>query len=310
MSKLKIVLLAALFLASSAASHAQSENAGKFSGTVFGDYYWMVNHHLDGSQNQQDIEGVHGFQFRRIYFTHDYQLNTDLSTRLRLEMDNAGNYNSSTSMTPSVKDAYLKWEPGRHSFFLGISGTPTWNLVEEVWGYRSLEETPVDLQGYGSSRDFGVGVKGPLDEEGSFTYHAMYGNGAGTGSESNRGKKYMLSLGYQPNPSLVVEVYGDYNNRPGPAKWYTSQLFLGYRTEAFTLGGLLAHQIRDNNIRDDDQTVASVFGHFPLDDRFRGVLRIDHTFNNNPNGSALSNLPVSPRAEATFLLAADRKSVV
>ncbi len=301
---LKLSIVCSLIFGSSSLLHAQIENAGTFSGTVFGDYYWMASHHLDGPSPQQDIEGKHGFRFRRIYFTHEYQLGADFSTRLRLEMENPGDYTTQASMTPGVKDAYLKWKPGRHSLYLGISGTPTWDVVERVWGYRSLEQTPLDLQGYGSSRDFGIAAKGPLNEEGTLKYQAMYGNGAGNASEINRGKKFMFSLAYYPDNYWTFQVYGDYNDRPDNSEWYTYQVFASYESDAFSVGSLLAHQVRDNNVGEDDQTIASVFAHFPFDDQMKGVLRLDHTFNNNPNGNSIDNLPFSSSADATFFLAA------
>lgn len=286
-----LILIITLLLPT--ALFAQSDGVGDFSGTVFADYYWVVNHH------NEDIEGANGFRFRRIYFTHEYDLGSSFSTRLRLEMENSGNYLSSSGMTPGVKDAYLKYKPGRHAFYLGISGSPTWGVVEDVWGYRSIEKSPLDLQGYGSSRDFGIAAKGPITGDGTFTYHAMIGNGAGTSSEANKGKKAMLSVGYHPNEQLVFEVYGDYNDRPGTSRT-TLQAFVGYKTQTLNLGGLFAHQFRENF---NDQTILSAFTHFQASNRVKGIFRIDHTFEPNLVGPGSNYMPFSSLAESTLLLA-------
>jgi hypothetical protein len=48
--------------------------SGKFSGLMFGDYYWYFNRHQDGisPNDPTPVEGQHGLWFRRIYFTYDF----------------------------------------------------------------------------------------------------------------------------------------------------------------------------------------------------------------------------------------------
>lgn len=35
---------------------------------------------------------------------------------------------------------------GRHKFTFGVSPTPTFDLTEDLWGYRYLEKSTLDLQ--------------------------------------------------------------------------------------------------------------------------------------------------------------------
>jgi hypothetical protein len=44
--------------------------------------------------------------------------------RFRLEMNSPGDFKTSTTLIPFVKDAYLTAKVGRHTLMLGLIGTP------------------------------------------------------------------------------------------------------------------------------------------------------------------------------------------
>ena len=116
-------------------------------GYMFGEYYSVLNH------NDSNIENRQGFWFRRIYFTYNGQLTDDIKMRLRLEMASPGDFTSSSKLTPVVKDAYLSAKLGGQSLLFGIISTPTWgSTIEDFWGFRSVEKTPLDLYKMGLSR--------------------------------------------------------------------------------------------------------------------------------------------------------------
>lgn len=296
----RALLLCAIFvcvMAQSAVAQVGIGNNGTLKGKVFGDYYWMSQNH------REDLEGQNGFWIRRIYLTYEHDLGDSFSSRLRFEMNSPGDFINNAKMTPVVKDAYVKWSNDQHSIYAGIAGTPTWGLVEDVWGYRSLEKSPLDLQDFGSSRDFGLLFKGKF---GKFGYEYMVGNGNSNGAELNKGKKYMLALSYQLTDELIVQGYGDYNVLENDRYYYTGQVFMGYNSDTFTLGALYAHQYRENTApsTDVDQDIASIFAHFDILENWRGVLRVDHMFDPNPEGESIDYLPFSNRAESTFLITA------
>ena len=158
-------------------------NESNFSGLMFGDVYWVAANHDSTIKNQN------GIRFRRIYFTFDDKLSKTFSIRFRLEANSAGDFSSTSKLNPFVKDAYLTWSFGQHSMYLGLSPAPTFEFIDEVWGYRSVEKSLVDLQKLGPSREFGIALKGSLDQNKRVYYHLMIGNGSGTRSEDNKGKK-------------------------------------------------------------------------------------------------------------------------
>jgi hypothetical protein len=267
------------------------------SGYVFGDAYYFVEH------DDPEIEGQNGFWFRRIYLTVDSKLSESLATRLRFEVNSPGDFTDSFNLEPYVKNAYLEWKHAGHRLYLGISGVPTFEVVESVWGYRSIEKTPLDLQRLGPSADFGVALKGALDSGERFTYHAMLSNGSGTRNEVDSGKKGMLAVAFHPSERFTIEAYGDVESRPGETDRWTAQLFGGYQGEQARGGIQLARQqqeIATGGEREID--LASAFGVFALAERLSLFARYDHMFDPNPEGAQIPYLPFDPNAASQLVI--------
>ncbi len=274
-----------------------AQDAGKISGYMFGDYYYVAGNH------DEDIDGAHGFWFRRIYVTYDKGLSEKFSMRFRLEMNSKGDFSSKDKLGPVVKDAYLKWKNGRHSIILGISGTPTWGVIEKFWGYRSVEKTALDLAKFASSRDFGVAFKGALDENKKINYHLMLGNGSSNGSENNKGKKAMLALSAKADNGFIVEGYVDFEEKPGETNRYTLQGFAGYQAKKGRIGVQFAHQNRQVAGADDmTLQIGSVFGAAQFSPKVWGYARVDRTFDPNPDGAKISYIPFDKTAKSTFIV--------
>jgi len=271
---------------------------GKISGYMFGDYYYVAANH------DHALEDRNGFWFRRIYFTYDQVLSEAFALRFRLEFNSPGDFKSGASLIPYVKDAYLKWTWSRHSVLFGVSPTPTWEVVERMWDYRSMEKTPLDLQKFGTARDFGVAFLGSLDKARRVNYHVMFANGSGVGSETDKGKKLLASLGLKLTEWLLFEAYGDWEERPGRANRSTLQAFLAYQTERFRTAALLARQNRE--LPDGGNAkleIGSVFAVGKLASKTWAVLRLDRNFDPNPEGATIAYIPFSPRARSTLAVA-------
>jgi hypothetical protein len=142
MLKLILTLCLSLFCLVIVNGQEKKESGGIFHGYAFGDYYYFIEDH------RSDLVDQRGFWFRRIYLTYDYKINKQFSSRLRLEMSNEFDFSSAVAMTAFVKDAWLKYKFSNQQIILGISPTPTFQIIEKIWRYRSVEKTPeiLDLQ--------------------------------------------------------------------------------------------------------------------------------------------------------------------
>jgi hypothetical protein len=274
----------------------QTNKLGKISGLMFGDYYEVFN------QNHTEIENFNGFWFRRIYFTYENNLNSTLSVRLRLELASSGDFNTtSQAILPLVKDAYLKWKFNpNHELLLGISESPTWRTVEKTWGHRFLEKTPLDLQKWGSSRDFGIGVRGNITTNGKLKYYLMVGNGSGNKTETNKGKKVLSAITWFPTKEFIFEIYGDWNDNTGHTDWITGQVFGAYKGPNLTLGLQYAIQDRQGETQDQTYELFSAFATYKLHEKWGLVGRVDRNFDANPKGESISYIPFNDTASSLF----------
>ncbi len=270
---------------------------GRISGYMFGDYYFVALHH------DSTLKNLNGFWFRRIYFTYDYDISESFSTRLRLEFNSPGDFKTSGLLTPYVKDAYLKWKLPIFDLIFGISATPTWEVIEEHFGYRSIEKTPLDLQKMGSARDFGFALKGGLGESKKIKYHFMFGNGEGVKSEVNKQKAFYFSLGFYPG-DFVIEFYGDYFDAEGHRQVYTYQGFIGFKKEKMRMGAQFATQSR---LQDPDTSInysiGSFYFIFNTTEKTSLIFRFDKMFEKNLDGNKISYTPFSSLAPSNLIIA-------
>jgi hypothetical protein len=270
---------------------------GKLSGLMFGDYYYALKNH------DAAVKDNNGFWFRRIYFTYDNTLTDKIAMRFRLEMNGPGDFKTSTTLIPFVKDAYLSAKIGKHTLMLGLISTPLYDNLDDYWGYRPMEKTPIDLFKFGNSRDFGLGLKGALDAKGKLTYTVIVGNGAGLKSETDHGKAIYGRLNFQPIPALFLELYGDYTNLGSGSSVSILQAFAGVKSKwgriGFNAGIRNSKQAGVNS----DLKFISLFGVFKLCQKVELIGRFDRMLDPNPNGSKIDYIPMANNAKANVLLA-------
>jgi hypothetical protein len=253
---------------------------GKFSGYMFGDYYYNIAR--DGNFNSfssttasngaaPGTTAMQAFQLRRIYFAYDNDISEQFTTRFRLEADQAALPGSTGSVLTNgkisvfVKDAYLKWKGvfSGSDLIFGVQPTPAYDVSEGAWGYRSLEKTIMDLRGIVDSRDMGVSLKGKLTDDGMVNYWVMLGNGAGTSKpEGDRFKRYYAHIQVKPMPNLQATAYADYKDVPDIANGFapgkhldnhalTTALFVGYTEPSqYNVGVEAFLQSTNNGIKD------------------------------------------------------------
>ncbi len=291
-------------LVSFVAVSAVSGDEGKLSGLSISDYYYMAANH------NNDLESRNGFWLRRIYLTYDQKLNEGFTNRVRFDMNSPDGLSDGAvgKIKPVIKDAYLKWSPkGAHNdIYLGISGTPTFSVIEPLWGYRSVERTLLDLQKLGSTRDFGVAVKGIVPGSDILSYHAMVGNGASIGTEINKYKKVYFSAGLKPSLGLNAQGYFDFETRTANSDRITLMGILAYTHEKYRVGGQFVHQIEKHDEGKDDITVQglSVFGAAAISpDKAWLFVRVDRMFDPNPSGPSISYVPMSGVAKSNTIIA-------
>lgn len=295
------VLTLALALMPPAAAFAQSTGAappqevistppdyprGKISGYFYLDAYYNVAGdpaQTAGDAGKQSIDGngnigkdLNGFLIRRVYFQHDADLSAKFSTRFRLEADSKS-FTTDGKISTAVKAAYVQAKNvvPRGDFYMGVLGTPTFENSEELWGYRSVEKTLLDFRGLGSSTDIGVEMKGWFDPGKKIGYSAMIGDGSGQKPETNRYKKFYLSIPTNLVEGLKLEPYVDYEPVAGMHDRATYKLFAGYQHKGAALGGEIVDRVNHSPTGNAEPFAYSIFARYQAREELGAFARFD-----------------------------------
>jgi hypothetical protein len=203
----------------------------------------------------------------------------------------------------------MRWTyVGRQQVTLGIQPTATFEFIENFWGLRHIEKTPADLYRIDSSRDFGIGFQGPLNESQTVRYVAQVGNDSSQNSEVNSDKAVRLATRYEANPGFVVEGFYGFLSQPANADRHIGQGFVGYRNKKARAAFQYLFQRRNaasgSPAPDLDLNIYSGFGVFDIvPEKWSVFGRVDRFDDPNPDGGRIDYLPIDPRAKYTFLLA-------
>ncbi len=228
-------------------SQVLAQSTTTINGVGFGDYYYNLKNNTPAEESRN------AFQFRRLYFTVENNINADMKARFRLEAKH-DDYGKKTAITPFVKHAYIEWANlvPNHKFIIGIQETNGFKNSEELWGYRPVEKTIMDLNGISSSADMGIGLKGDLTPRIHHWLTVLNGTGYNA-AEVDKFKKVGYALWVTPVKGLIVEGYADYEpqqpkdgqtaDAPSGSKdyqaskgYYTIKGFIGYEMPHLTLG--------------------------------------------------------------------------
>lgn len=285
MPRTLVSIVFVVVLAAGSASVGQTVDVG---GRAYVDYFYNVASPVDGPSAGAE-EGMHGFQYRRLYLTADYSLGDDFTGRARLEADGA------TRGEPFVKDLSLTWAySGSHRATMGITPPPAFGLAEDVWGYRSLDKTIMDLQGVVSSRDFGLRLDGPIAGDGAVRYALMLANNSGVRDETDTLKRVYGQVSVRPAERLLFVVGADraaYDDERDSGTRVS--VFGGYSTEQFRVGAeaywFRAVMAEGNDLRD---VGGSLFGSVQVRPDWSFIARVDRS----------AEFPAGPDRFETYLL--------
>lgn len=249
------------------AKHVAAQEV-ELGGLAFFDYFYTL------SSPQNDTEGLHGFTYRRLYLTSDFTLSDAFYGRARLEANDGTD--TSDGPVPFVKDLWLAWRyAGEHEARIGVTPPPVFELAEDVWGYRSLEQTILDFQDVNTSRDFGLRFSGPLAE--TVSYAVMVANNNGVHPESEPYKRVYGQVEFLPTDHLSFSLGADRAGYDEPREGGTRvSAFGGYMSDRWSGGAeVYWHQMTLEVDADYRNRGVSLFGRYQIAEKWEVVGRLD-----------------------------------
>jgi hypothetical protein len=134
-----------------------------------------INHESNGVKTGLKDNGA-SFDIKRFYLGVDHKFNDTFSANLTTDFQ----WSSSVGATELyIKKAYLQAKVSDALVFrFGSADLPWVPFMEDVYGYRYLENTLIDRTKFGTSADWGVHASGKL-QGGLINYAVAVINGAG-----------------------------------------------------------------------------------------------------------------------------------
>jgi len=114
---------------------------GKIGGVTYFDYY-------------SNTEKASGFNFQRQYFGYVGDVSDQVSFKILFDV---GRSDSDTRLTTYLKKAQVNYKSSFGKFNFGLIGMNTYAVQESNWGYRFIEKSAIDKNGFSSTADIGVG---------------------------------------------------------------------------------------------------------------------------------------------------------
>ena len=156
--------------------------------TVSGRMYFNASAVSADNAAGANVEKDGGFQIKRFYVSVDHKFNNTFSGDITVDVDNvlkSAGLSGGTLTTSNtgqglyIKKAYLKASLNpAFNVVLGATDMPWIPYVEGIYGYRHIEKTITDLDGFGTSSDWGVHVMGSF-ADGLVSYQVSAVDGGG-----------------------------------------------------------------------------------------------------------------------------------
>ena len=230
-----------------------------------------------------------GFGLNRVYFTYQQNLSDNLSYKFqtdignltvidKVDVDNSGDDSVTTKKSQYVvylKNANMAWKTELGKFVFGLQGLNMFSVQEKTWDYRDLEKSTMDLHGFTSSADMGIGYYNSLGQ--NIHYSFLYTNGGGYKKiESNEDKKFSGQVYFGESKLSGNDGYNAgvvFSIEPTDNETETVfGLFGGYAGNGIRFGAEF------DQYTDESEVVAqiiAVYGNYRLSEKFQAFAYFD-----------------------------------
>jgi len=265
MSKHLAIVIVALVMVTMLSGRVIAQE-GKLFGKFFFDYYHdFSSTSLDSALIHGNPGQKNGFEFSRIYFGYDKDLDQTFGIRFLIDADNA-----SGAFRPFVKNAYLsvncRLVKGLR-WYIGMIPMPFDAVPESHWGYRSLFKAPMDAFGIGNTADLGIGARGMWSD----MYQVEFAVANGEGYKNLETNTFKIAefrpTAYLMQKAVTVSGFVSYEAMNDSSNSTILAGMAGYDHQYFRVGGEIGMNTISNaevvsgKVKDNQKTFVSIWAH-------------------------------------------------
>ena len=124
------------------------------------------------------------FNFQRQYFGYGGEVSDQVSFNILFDVGR--NDTTDTRLSAYLKKAQVNYKSSLGKFNFGLIGMNTYAVQESNWGYRFIEKSTIDKNGFSSTADLGVGFSKSLIDNLNLSLQFINGEGF----KESQGDKY------------------------------------------------------------------------------------------------------------------------
>ena len=238
--------------------------------------------------NYTNAEEKSAFNFQRQYFSYGVNVSDDVSFKVVFDvgptnkgdvvyLNNEGvpeNISEDTRLVAFLKKAQIDYRTSYGKISMGLIGMNTYNIQEKNWGYRFIEKSAIDKNGFSSTADLGIGFSRTLVNQLKMSLQVVNGEGY-KNPQSDKYHKIAFNSTYGERNLVKNSGYNVgvvYTAEPMDDKPNTmASLFGGFAGMGLRLGGQF-NMLTKGGI---ESQVISVSSNYSVTDKLDAFVRYD-----------------------------------
>ena len=118
------------------------------------------------------------FNFNRQYFNYAIEMSNDIKFKVVFDAGRTNELNvEDTRLIIFLKKAQLDYKTKWGNTQLGLIGTNSYGVQEKNWGYRFIEKSAIDKNGFSYATDLGIGFSREIKDKLNFNIQLINGEG-------------------------------------------------------------------------------------------------------------------------------------
>lgn len=240
---------------------AKAENPEEKKGdviiTVFSDFYSGFGR----------VNGERGFDLDRAYIGYEYRASSELEIKAVMDFGQSRQVDDYHRIG-FIKNAQVTWQRNGWELNGGLISTTQFKTQEDFWGKRYVMKSFQDEYKFGSSADLGISAAYTVNDW--WLLDVIVANGEGYKNlQTGKGLQYGAGMTFRPVESVVLRLYGSYNEASEKALKGVTNLafFAGYQNRWLSVGGEYNHQLNTDFIDGQDASGVSLYATFRTGDK-------------------------------------------
>mgnify|MGYP006915943423 CR=1 FL=1 len=224
--------------------------------------------------------GESSFNFNRQYFNYAIQMSNAVNFKVVFDVgrtnkvtDDLGVNVEDTRLVVFLKKAQLDYNCDWGTTNLGLIGTNSYGVQEKNWGYRFIEKSAIDKNGFSSTADLGIGFSREIKDNLIFSIQLVNGESYKS-PESDGYQKWSINTTYGERKLAMNDGYNlgfVYTSEATAGKSNTmSSLFGGFECNGLRVGAEI-----DNLTGETEKKLISINANYGFNNKLDAFTRYD-----------------------------------